>query len=180
VDRRCQYWAIMACQFARSNQRCAVQGRSPRGRWVSAGGRKKEGTDVAFGIEGEGRECRGIEGAGIARGLPCAALSMAVAAVIAAAAAANAAVAAVVAAGERLRAAERCGVAEGVALRRANSACGTSFASGCRKPEEGAGAPGLDGAVEGEEADEEDKENGVALAEREEKEDDDADDGRRF
>ena len=71
-------------------------------------------------------------------------------------------------------------VAEGAALRRANSACGTSFASGCRKPEEGAGTPGLDGAVEGEEVDEKEKENGVALAEREEKEDDETDDGRRF
>ena len=136
---------------------------------------------MAFGIEGEGR---GIKGAGTGRGLPCAALIMAVAAATAAAAATSAAVAAVVVAGEgllpRLLSLAKGRVAEGVALRRANSACGTSFASGCRKPEEGAGTPGLDGAVEGEEVDEKEKENGVALAEREEKEDDDADDGRRW
>ena len=83
----------MARQFASSNQRCAVQGRPPRGRWAGVDGRKKEGTDVAFGIEGEGG---GIKGAGIGRGLPCAALIMAVAAATAAAAAASAAVAAVV------------------------------------------------------------------------------------
>ena len=144
----------MACQLASSNQRCAGPGRSPRGSWA--------------------------EGAGIGTGLHCAALSMAVASATATAAAANAAVAAVVVASEGLCVAGRCRICEGVALRRANSACGTSFASGCRKPEEGARALGLDGAVEGEEADEKEKENGVALAEREEKEDDDTDDGRRW